>query len=642
MRGRLARRLTWVLLALVLSHGRALHAQDDVSVWIERLGSEATRDQARDRLRELGPRAVGPLIRALRHRNAVIRSEAAFVLGRVGRGSAVEPLVAALADKDAEVRRKAAYALGEIADVRALDGLVAVLADDDAGVRANGCFALGQIGSPKSARALLGCLTDIDEGVRNHAANALGFSREPRVLPALAWTAVDDKSTGVRALAVTSMGRLGDAAACGILVDLLDDDEYLVRARAIESLLLLTHQRRGYDPRPARPSQRAAAVTAWENWYQQNRRKLGAVTPQPPRELHDAWDGKPPDKPGPDPAQLPPLPVDVLGEPQIFPDERLEITAPRTEEPKDPAPTDEQRATFTGALGHFEAGRFAEAARGFTDCTDALPGWKDACFDLALAERRAGRLDEAAAAYRRAQQLDPRDLEVYNNLGCVLDLLGRSTEAETFFRLGLTLEPKAPVLRYNLAGLLYREGKPVAARRDYEELLKSETLPAGIDASLVKVRLAACLVAWNERDGSAALATETAEKSESARVLREAGRVLFRLRRYVEALALFERAHKLAGDDPENAYVLAMFHLRTPVKEGGDPEKAAFYVELSVTGAPKEARYVAAAAETAWVRGDRKRAVELMEDAVRLAPTSKPLRARYEEYRKGAATSPAP
>lgn len=61
-------------------------------------------------------RAVPALGRALLHdEDPLVRSHAAWALGRIGGGGAVELLRAASADADAEVRREIEYALGNMA-----------------------------------------------------------------------------------------------------------------------------------------------------------------------------------------------------------------------------------------------------------------------------------------------------------------------------------------------------------------------------------------------------------------------------------------------------------------------------------------------------------------------------------------------
>ncbi|KPL03198.1 MAG: hypothetical protein AMK75_01750, partial [Planctomycetes bacterium SM23_65] len=82
-----------VVLAALLAWAGALSARNGIDVWIDRLAKDATRDQARDKLRDQGAKAVPELIKALRHANPTIRSESAFVLGRIGRKQAVPALI---------------------------------------------------------------------------------------------------------------------------------------------------------------------------------------------------------------------------------------------------------------------------------------------------------------------------------------------------------------------------------------------------------------------------------------------------------------------------------------------------------------------------------------------------------------------
>ena len=280
--------------AAPLRPAQGAEAAEDAYVWIGRLASEDTRDQARDKLRDLGAAAVEALVKSLKHEDAIIRSESAFVLGRLGRKDAVPPLIDVLGDIDPRARANAAYALGEISDARAVDPLVKALSDADALVRANVCFALGHVGDPRAAPDLVKALVDPDENVRNFAASALGTTKEPKALPALAWSALNDPSDGVRALASTSMGMLKDRRVCATLVTLLNDRAYVVRARAIDALFALANERRDYDPR-AGDAARAGAVGRWKSWLA--RQKLAPVEAKPPAELYADWPGRPKPQP---------------------------------------------------------------------------------------------------------------------------------------------------------------------------------------------------------------------------------------------------------------------------------------------------------------------------------------------------------
>jgi HEAT repeat protein len=79
------------------------------------------------------PRAIDPLVAALRDYYAHVRETSATALGRIGDPRAIDPLVAALRDAYPEVRQAAAGALGEIGGA-AVGPLIAVF--DDPGSRA--------------------------------------------------------------------------------------------------------------------------------------------------------------------------------------------------------------------------------------------------------------------------------------------------------------------------------------------------------------------------------------------------------------------------------------------------------------------------------------------------------------------------
>ena len=88
------------------------------------------------------PRAVEPLIAALKDENEYVRQAAAEVLGKIGDARAVEPLIAALKDESFSVRAAAARALGEIKDPRAVEPLIAALKDESFSVRRAAAEAL--------------------------------------------------------------------------------------------------------------------------------------------------------------------------------------------------------------------------------------------------------------------------------------------------------------------------------------------------------------------------------------------------------------------------------------------------------------------------------------------------------------------
>jgi hypothetical protein len=97
------------------------------------------------------PRAVEPLISALKDTDLVVRKGATYALGHLGK-PAVELLIAGLDNENALVREGAAIALGYIEDPRAVESLNAALKDPILEVRESAARALGKIkDAPKGA-----------------------------------------------------------------------------------------------------------------------------------------------------------------------------------------------------------------------------------------------------------------------------------------------------------------------------------------------------------------------------------------------------------------------------------------------------------------------------------------------------------
>ena len=125
---------------------------------------------------KIGAPAMEPLIAALKDKDSKdsdVRQAAAEALGEIKDPRAVEPLIAALKDEDSDVRAAAAYALGEIKDPRAVEPLIAALKDGDSDVRKAAAKALGEIKDPRAVEPLIAALKDAKWRVREAAAEAL-------------------------------------------------------------------------------------------------------------------------------------------------------------------------------------------------------------------------------------------------------------------------------------------------------------------------------------------------------------------------------------------------------------------------------------------------------------------------------------
>ena len=125
---------------------------------------------------------VEGLINALGYqKDATVRKDAAYSLGKIGDPSAVEPLCAALSDFDEHVRGFAARALKNIHDPRAVGPLITALTGPDPNLRRRASEALGKIGAP-SVEPLIIALRNPDSDVRHRAAEALNEIADARAL----------------------------------------------------------------------------------------------------------------------------------------------------------------------------------------------------------------------------------------------------------------------------------------------------------------------------------------------------------------------------------------------------------------------------------------------------------------------------
>ena len=183
------------------------------------------------------PKAVTPLIAALKDRDATVRAavgESIFASGLKDE-RLVAPLVAALKDGDLWVRSCAALALGSIGSPRAAVPLVAAAKDAERQVRASAIRALGQIGGDPAKAALIDLLGHADPPTTYHAAIALAELRDPRAVPRLI-TALNEPDRRARVEAAARLGDLGDARASDALAAAAKSDDPRLRDTAARAL----------------------------------------------------------------------------------------------------------------------------------------------------------------------------------------------------------------------------------------------------------------------------------------------------------------------------------------------------------------------------------------------------------------------
>lgn len=181
------------------------------------------------------PRAVAPLVEALRSAEPWLAPRLADILARHGE-LAVEPLLAVLDEPGHQLARSwAANVLGELGAQSAFPALVRSLGDLDDEVRAKAATALGRLGDRRAVSYLLeSLLGDPAPFVRARIAAALGRFGQPEVIDHLV-RALGDQAWWVRMRSVEALEQIGSAAE-GPLLMALDDADPEIRVRAASAL----------------------------------------------------------------------------------------------------------------------------------------------------------------------------------------------------------------------------------------------------------------------------------------------------------------------------------------------------------------------------------------------------------------------
>lgn len=123
-----------------------------------------------------------------------------------------------------------------------------------------------------------------------------------------------------------------------------------------------------------------------------------------------------------------------------------------------PELTPELRALAKQSFQHQAAGRYAEAAQGYTAVLARVPDLWSACYNLGLVYQHLGRMSDAAEMYRRTVRLNPQFAEANNNLGNVLKALKNDTGAMDAYRRAIDLNPQLADASYNLGIMLLQRG----------------------------------------------------------------------------------------------------------------------------------------------------------------------------------------
>jgi HEAT repeat protein len=226
----------------------------------------------------------------MQSRRAWRRAAAAYALGDMACPEAVPVLTDALADRNEEVRAAAMRSLGRLGDPTVAQTLAESLVAQRVprGIAGSALLQMGRDAVPE-LRRIAG---HEDPGVRAVAVTVLGLVGDSGDED-VAVKAIGDPSPEVRAAAAKALGRIGAMEADAALESALDDPEHFVRAKAaealgaidaIDALPRLLEIARTDRFKPARAAARAIAAIDPETLHAE------AEKPEAGAHLHEAAD----------------------------------------------------------------------------------------------------------------------------------------------------------------------------------------------------------------------------------------------------------------------------------------------------------------------------------------------------------------
>ena len=202
--------------------------KDEVEIQIDLIKDKDwfRRKDAAITLGEMGdPRAIAPLIVALRDSEWNVREAAQDALAQIG-PPAVDSLIKAL--REYQIRTFVIQVLGKIKDERVLDPLMLQLRNEE--FKDAATKALIEVGLPAVER-LMAVLNDKDKNVRKHAVTALGEIGISQAVEPLI-DATRDEDWTVRLQAIAALDLIGDDRAKPVIKALMKDPDFAVQMRA--------------------------------------------------------------------------------------------------------------------------------------------------------------------------------------------------------------------------------------------------------------------------------------------------------------------------------------------------------------------------------------------------------------------------
>lgn len=127
---------------------------------------------------------------------------------------------------------------------------------------------------------------------------------------------------------------------------------------------------------------------------------------------------------------------------------------------------------FALALQHHQAGRLAEAERGYRQVLQRQPEHSDSLHLLGVIALQTGSLEPALALVERAVALRPDGAIYRNSLGQILERLGRYDEARRAYEAAIELDPDYAEAFNNLGHVLERRDRLAEAEACYRNAIR--------------------------------------------------------------------------------------------------------------------------------------------------------------------------
>ncbi len=228
--------LVSLCVAVFAEEAKKKDLKTEIKEQIEMTRDETKRFEANDRLIKIGKPALPYLNPLLKDSDEEIRNNTVRIIGEIGDSSSVKPLIELLGKETAlKVRRNIFYALGNLKAKEALPFLKDALNDKDSLLRSDAAYNLGKIGDPAVIDMVGKLSKDKEDRVRASVVEALNNLGTSDALPYLR-ELMKDKNEKVRVKAAYGLGKHGGEEDGKVLINALNDKSAEVRRFAASAL----------------------------------------------------------------------------------------------------------------------------------------------------------------------------------------------------------------------------------------------------------------------------------------------------------------------------------------------------------------------------------------------------------------------